>query len=193
MKEHRNSLNAVQALKTPLPLHRIVIEIYEKNFCSTITNQKETLHNIHQSEEKWYDFLLAPDSAFLNTLPSHFSCPKNCDTRFHKVFIRSRNLVSFCLNDFLSVLFVSASKSLISSKFWVCSYRRGSPSKGSESNASIKWKFQHLPGYTPGHLNFWKLIYSNPPPLPSQDGVQMSYSSAGFNSKFFNTRQNRRP
>ena len=69
MKEHRNSLNAVQALKTPLPLHRIVIEIYEKNFCSTITSQKETLHNIHQSEEKWYDFLLAPDSAFFKHPP----------------------------------------------------------------------------------------------------------------------------
>ena len=134
-----------------------------------------------------------PTVRFLNTLPSHFSRPKNCDTRFHKVFVRSRNLVSFCLKNFLSVLFVSASKSLISSKFWVCSYRRGSPSKGSESNASIKWKFQHLPGYTPGHLNFCKLIYSNPPPPPSQDGVQMSYSSAGSNSQFSNTRQNRRP
>ena len=95
-----------------------------------------------------------PTVRFLNTLPSHFSRPKNCDTRFHKVFIRSRSLVSFCLNDFLSVLFVSVSKSLISSKSWTCSYKRGSPSKGSESNASIKWKLQHLPGYTPGHSNF---------------------------------------
>ena len=134
-----------------------------------------------------------PTVRFLNTLPSHFSRPKNCDTRFHKVFVRSRNLVSFCLKNFLSVLFVSASKFLISSKFWVCSYKRGSTSKGSESNASINWKLQHLPGYTPGHSNFWKLIFSNPPPPPSQDGVQMSYSSAGFNSQFFNTRQNRRP
>ena len=69
MKEHRNSLNAIQALKTPLPLHSIVIEIYEESFCSTITNQKETLHNIHQSEKKWYDFLLAPDSAFFKHPP----------------------------------------------------------------------------------------------------------------------------
>ena len=69
MKEHRNSLNAVQALKTPLPLHRIVIEIYEESFCSTITNQKETLHKIHQSEKTRYDFLLAPDSAFFKHPP----------------------------------------------------------------------------------------------------------------------------
>ena len=64
-----------------------------------------------------------PTVRFLNTLPSHFSRPKNCDTRFHKVFVRSRNLVSFCLKNFLSVLFVSVSKSLISSKSWTCSYR----------------------------------------------------------------------
>ena len=49
--------------------HRSVIEIYEESFCSTITNQRETLHNIHESEKTWYDFLLAPDSAFFKHPP----------------------------------------------------------------------------------------------------------------------------
>ena len=37
--------------KTLMPLHRIVIESYEKSFRLTITNQRETLRSIHQS---WY-------------------------------------------------------------------------------------------------------------------------------------------
>ena len=65
-----------------MPLRRIFIESYEKSFCSTITNQRETSHNIHQSEKKWCDFLLASNSAFLfvNTLPPcHFPRLKSHD------------------------------------------------------------------------------------------------------------------
>ena len=51
MKEHRNSLNAVQALKTPLPLHELSLKFMKKASVQQLPTKRDFTQNSSKRED----------------------------------------------------------------------------------------------------------------------------------------------